>query len=224
MKTASTGQLFFGLLVVALGLGFLLDALNLVDFGSVINDWWPLLIIGVGIASYLSNPRQVLWPAIIVIAGLLLILRELGIVNFNVWSLIWPALLIIFGLNLLFKWSDKKEWKEFDKDKVDIFVAFSGNQARSTTHTFKGGKATALFGGIELDLTDAQIKKSATLDIFTAFGGVDIRVPDGWEIKTSGLPVFGGWEDKTRNPKVDKGAPVLHIAGTCIFGGVSIKN
>jgi hypothetical protein len=81
-----------------------------------------------------------------------------------------------------------------------------------------------LFGGIELDLTDAEMKNGATVDVFTAFGGIDIRVPDGWIIKTSGLPIFGGWEDKTRKPRDANKAPVLNIAGTCLFGGVSIKN
>lgn len=224
MKPASTGQIFVGLLVVALGVGFFLDALNLIDFGSTLATWWPVIIIAIGVASYLSNPRVILWPAIISLSGFLLLLRELGVVIFNVWSLIWPAVLIIVGLSIILRWPKQDRTRVVNDDAVNIFVAFSGNESRSAANNFKGGKATALFGGIELDLTDATIKNEATLDIFAAFGGIDIRVPDGWVIRTSGLPVFGGWEDKTRKPRDSAKAPVLNIAGTCLFGGVSIKN
>lgn len=181
------------------------------------------MVVAIGVASFISNPRVYVWPLLIVVAGVLLQARELGWLEFNVWSLIWPVVVIMFGLSLIFNIGHRGKARNVGDDTIDLFVAFSGTQARSVSHQFTGGRATALFGGIELDLTDAKFKQTATIDLFTAFGGIEIRVPEGWTVVVKGLPLFGGWEDKTRRPK-DKDAPTLVVNGTCIFGGVEIKN
>lgn len=222
--THTIGQTLFGLLVLALGVGFLLDALNLIDFGSAVATWWPLGVVAIGVASFISNPRTYVWPLIIVIVGVLLQIRQLGWLDFSVWSLIWPSVVILFGLSLIFNLGHRDKARSIKEDDVDLFVAFSGTQARSVSDQFGGGKATAVFGGIELDLTDAKLKGTANIDVFTAFGGIDIRVPDGWTVVVKGLPIFGGWEDKTRKPRDAKNAPALVINGTCLFGGVTVKN
>lgn len=218
----SLGEIVFGLLVVIVGVGFLLDVLNIADFSRVLADWWPIFVIIIGLVSLMSNPRVFVWPLLIVAFGVLLQLRELNIVTFNIWGLFWPVAIIIFGLTLLFR-ANRSKPEEADDKMLNMFAGFSGHNVRVTSTDFKGAKATAIFGGIELDLTDATLKKEATIEAFTAFGGIDMRVPDGWRVHVSGLPMFGGWEDKTRSPK-DKNAPILHIKGTCLFGGVSIKN
>lgn len=224
MKPRTIGQTLFGIIVLVLGIGFLLDALNVLNFGSLIATWWPLFIIAIGVASYISNPRMILWPAVIVIVGILLQLRALGVVDFNVWQLIWPSLVILFGLSLLMNHNRVKA-PEVKDDSVSLFVAFAGNETRNQSQSFVGGRATAIFGGIELDLTDAKIKgEAAMIDVFAAFGGVDIKVPDTWIVNVGGLPIFGGWDNKAKRPKEGKNVPTLNIKGTCLFGGVSVKN
>lgn len=218
----SLGEIIFGLAIVAVGAGFMLDALQVADFSQLVGTWWPLAIVLVGVVSFISNPRMFVWPAVIIAIGCLLQVRELGLIVFNVWSLIWPAIIIVFGFSMLFG-RHNKAGAPTDDNAVDIFAAFSGNNVRSTASNFTGGKVSSMFGGVELDLRDAHIKESATLDIFTAFGGIEMRVPEGWVVKVTGLPLFGGWEDKTTAPK-NKQAPTLHIKGTCLFGGVEIKN
>ena len=67
-----------------------------------------------------------------------------------------------------------------------------------------------------------------SLAISTAiFGGVELRIPVGWQIAFRGAPIFGGIEDKTRNARVDDPAcppKTLVITGAVIFGGLEIKN
>lgn len=219
----SLAQLVFGILVVLVGLGFLLDSLNVANFGSIVAVWWPVVIILIGLVSLLSNPRVILWPIIIVAVGLALQLRELGWITFSIWSLLWPLAIIFFGFSILFKGNFTQKKQSYNAAVVDLFAGFSGHEAKNNSDDFKGGKTTAIFGGIGLDLREAKIKKDAKLDVFTAFGGLDLQVPDNWNVEVTGLPLFGGWDDKTRKPK-DKNAPTLHITGTCIFGGVDIKN
>ncbi|HSE29183.1 MAG TPA: DUF5668 domain-containing protein [Candidatus Saccharimonadales bacterium] len=219
----SLGQIVFGLAVIFIGVGFALDALNIVNFSMAASTWWPLFVILAGVVSLISNPRTFVWPLVIIAAGILLQIRELGLLTFNPWGLIWPVIIIIFGASILFKsgaGSKKQDRKEKD---LDLFAGFSGHEAKSSSDDFKGGKATAIFGGIELDLRHAKIKDKASLEVFAAFGGIDIRVPEGWRVEVSGTPILGGWENKTDEPK-EKNAPTLIIQGTCLFGGVSIKN
>lgn len=223
MSTKSFGRILFGLIIAAIGVGFLLDSLDVYNFSHTIKDWWPSLIVIVGILSWFNNPRQFLWPLGIAAAGVLLQLRQFDVVDFNVWGVIWPAAIIIAGVSLMLQRSGGSKPKPINDDEVDVFVAFSGVEAQNQSDSFAGGKITALFGGATLDLRKSKIEDKASIDIFTAFGGVEIRVPEGWRVKTNGLPLFGGWDNKTETPK-DKKAPVLHVQGTCLFGGFEIKN
>ena len=222
MHTKSYGQSFFGLALVAVGTGFLLSSLHIIDLRTTIGTWWPSIIILVGLASLLSNPRLALWPTFIIGLGVLFQLRQLNIIDFNIWNVIWPSAVIIFGLSLVFGRA-KAGSQTSSENRVDTFVAFSGLNAKNDSQEFQGGKMSAVFGGIELDLREAAIKDKAVIEAFSAFGGIEIKVPEGWNVITNGLPLFGGWEDKTKK-STDKSAPTLHIRGTCLFGGIGIKN
>ncbi|SDN95248.1 hypothetical protein SAMN05192558_101413 [Actinokineospora alba] len=78
-------------------------------------------------------------------------------------------------------------------------VALFG-EAKTTDHGehFEHSTVSAVFGGATLDLRDAHIDRSATVDAFALFSGVDVLVPRGWRVSVGGLPIFGGYEDKTR--------------------------
>jgi predicted membrane protein len=98
-----------------------------------------------------------------------------------------------------------------------------------TTQDFQGGQITAVFGGVEIDLTDANMQADeATLDINAIFGGIEIRLPETWQVAFRGTPIFGGISDKTRiRRSTDPSDPrrkVLILSGAVIFGGVEIKN
>ena len=105
---------------------------------------------------------------------------------------------------------------------------FGACERRFTGQHFQTGKATSIFGGLELDFRDADIDDEAVLEVSCVFGGVELRVPETWYVNSRSLPVFGGFEDKTRQTRVEQ-APgakrkTLIITGTVVFGGVEIKN
>jgi predicted membrane protein len=75
---------------------------------------------------------------------------------------------------------------------------FGGIERRVTAQDFQGGHINAIFGGVEIDLTDANMQaEEATLEINAIFGGVEIRVPETWQVAFRGTPIFGGIADKT---------------------------
>lgn len=223
MKTKSFAQILTGLLVLGLGIGFMLDALNIMEFGAAMRTWWPTVIIAISLVALVSNPRMWVWPLATAAFGTLLLLRNFDIVTFNVWSLIWPSIFILVGLSIIFRRGGWDRPNDSGDDAVNATAFFSGQNIRSVSHDFKGGDMSAVFGGIDLDLREANIKDKAVMNVFVAFGGIDVKVPEGWMVKVTGMPIFGGWEDKTKK-STDPKAPVLRINATCAFGGFSVHH
>lgn len=219
----SLPRILIGSGIVFLGVGFLLDGLDVWNFSQFFSDWWPALIILAGLASLYTNPRMPLWPLFIIGAGALILMQNLAVIDVDVWKIIWPTVLIVAGLSFVLRGSFMRPQAVNDKS-TDISLAFSGVESANTSSEYTGGKINAAFGGVELDLRDAKLKNNhAVLEIFVAFGGVEIRVPKEWEVRTNGLPLFGGWDSTASKPSSKK-PPVLEITGTCMFGGVEIKN
>lgn len=112
-----------------------------------------------------------------------------------------------------------------DNATLDAIAVLGGVQRRITAQNFTGGSIYALFGGFQLDLTQAAIAgPQAVLDLSALFGGGEVRVPDGWIIDIQGQSLFGAYTDETRQSVPAPGAPRLVIQGTAVFGGVVIKN
>jgi hypothetical protein len=107
---------------------------------------------------------------------------------------------------------------------MNAVAVFGGCERRVAIQNFQGGRATALFGGIELDFRDADMESEAILEVNCIFGGVEIRVPETWHVHSRSLPVFGGYEDKTSQPHSPGKTKTLIVTGMVIFGGVEIKN
>jgi hypothetical protein len=116
-------------------------------------------------------------------------------------------------------------------DVLEAIAIFGGTERRIKSQSFRGGRATSIFGGVELDFRDANIDgDEATLDINCIFGGVEIRVPATWDVHSRSVPILGGYSDKTgpsspapQDPSGPK-RKTLIVTGTVIFGGVEIGN
>ena len=65
----------------------------------------------------------------------------------------------------------------------------------------------------------------AYLHIAVIFGGANLRIPPNWNLVMRGVPIFGGYSDRTVHPP--SGGPDtknLYIVGAAIFGGVEVRN
>jgi hypothetical protein len=80
-----------------------------------------------------------------------------------------------------------------------------------------------VFGGSELDFTDARFTADTTyITVFCLFGGVNIRVRDGMRTISKALCIFGGVDNRGGTAS-DPNAPLLVVEGLCLFGGVDIR-
>ncbi|PVU82848.1 hypothetical protein DDP54_07345 [Cellulomonas sp. WB94] len=221
MNQRPLSQVLVGLLIVAVGVSALLVQLGAVDLdlGELIATWWPLVIVLAGAAALVSVPRAWIGPVTVIAVGVFLQLSTLGLITVNLWSIVWPIAIILFGLTVLTGLGTRAA----DDKSVNSAVIWWGSERRTTSHDFRGGSLSAIMGGISVDLREADIVDRAEISVFVFWGGVDIKVPPTWRVRVGGLPLLGGWEDKTSQlPGPDAPELVVHI--TAIMGGVDIKN
>ena len=110
-------------------------------------------------------------------------------------------------------------------DRINESVIFSGVNRKLMTKDFQGGKATVIFGGLDLDLTQVDFTGVVTLDLEVGFGGVKLIVPPHWDVRTEMSNIAAGLEDKRmfREGGVDTNK-VLILKGTLLFSGLEIKS
>jgi predicted membrane protein len=112
-------------------------------------------------------------------------------------------------------------------DHVNEVAVFGGVTRQFFSKDFKGGRVTAVFGGAELSFINADIKGTVYMEVNNVFGGSKLVVPSSWTVKHNISAIFGGIEDKRQ---VIPGAggtdpdKVLILHGTCLFGGLEIRN
>ncbi|MBS4536404.1 hypothetical protein GOQ29_12325 [Clostridium sp. D2Q-14] len=214
-----------GIIIIIIGLLLLLNSNGLLNLniGNIISTYWPLVLILAGAYSIMTNKATKIGGIIVLTIGIIFQLRNLDLFNIFNYLEFWPILTIITGIYFIFPFNDK--WNVEQKDKINPVAIFSGLSLRNTSNKFKGGVSTVLFGGIDLDLTQAEIENDelATLDVFVGFGGLDIFVPEDWNVEIKGLPLFGGWDNNTRN-KGDLSLPKLRINCLVMFGGFDVKD
>ena len=219
------GTAILGIGVLAVGAILLLDNFGIMD-GENLFAYWPVLLILVGI-SHLVRPegsRRYLAGFIFIAVGVAILLSNLDLISFDIWDL-WPALLVIAGLSLILKPFRRRGVTIGEDTGVFEATAILGSaNRRLSAADFQGGDAMAIMGGCEIDLRDCGSEGGpAEIDTFAFWGGIEIRVPDDWEVQVRGLALLGGYDDATRTIE-GEGRKVLVISGTAIMGGVEIKN
>ncbi|MFI9270583.1 DUF1707 domain-containing protein [Kitasatospora sp. NPDC052896] len=84
-------------------------------------------------------------------------------------------------------------------------------------------KVVAVFGGVELDLSDAVFESpEVVIEVSAVFGGVEIRVPENVSLVGSGAGIFGGFTVREQTAD-DPYAPVVRVKGAAVFGGCEAK-
>lgn len=220
------GNLLWGILLVAVGLGFAGNAFGLWNFELFFAGWWTLFIIIPCAISMVQNGIQ-LWNAIGLGIGILLLVAAQGYFNAQlVGDLIFPIIIIAIGLSIIFKDQLSKNAKlvrNINKDGLaDYSAVFGGQELNFPGEEFKGASITAVFGSVSLDLREAIINEDIYVSTTAVFGGVDIMVPNNVRVEVSSTPIFGGTANKAMKP-IGENPPTVYVNSTSIFGGTEIK-
>lgn len=225
----SIGRVFAGFMIILIGVIFLFGSLDKLDVGYVFSHYWPMLLVFVGIWQlFAAGGRTPETGIILIVTGTLFMLSYWGILGVNTWKVLWPAVIIGAGLWILLKpriFQRNPSGPGINEDDLGLFTMFSGLNRRIESQEFRGGRASVIFGGVDLDFTGAQLAGGeATVELTAIFGGMDVRVPRSWKVEVNGNAILGGVEDKHRSEIEEENPPKLYIRATAILGGIDIKN
>ena len=83
----------------------------------------------------------------------------------------------------------------------------------------------ALMGGAGLDFREARLGPGVTeVNVLAVMGGIDIIVPPGVTVETSGFGIMGGFDGHSQTvASDDPSSPVLRIRGLAVMGGIDVK-
>lgn len=227
MKKNFLVRAFFGVTIAALGGVLLLRNLEIIKFDSWNVFWgtvWAAGLILAGLMTIFSSRKASLrvWGLLLMTIGVSIGLGAYGVINISVWKIFWPVILIAIGLMVSVGSGGRKRSKKSAADvsgneKIAIFY---GEESR-VKGDYTGGSATAIFGGVDLDLRQAKIKDGAVIDIFTFCGGVSLSLPDDVIVKNEVRGILGGSEDKTVSKSSAK--KTIYLRGECVLGGLEVK-
>jgi hypothetical protein len=237
-------NLWPGLVLIAVGAGLLARELGLLPPGVGFVDLWPVLVVAFGLAQlpHARGASSAFFSLLFVVVGGALLAGNLGYGDF-VATRYWPALLIVLGLSFMFRRRQPcgSDWRErhrhrsehsynrgaviANEDRLDRALRMSGTQIRVESQAWTGGDLSAVASGVELDLRYARLAEGgATLHLHVVMAGIEIRVPDTWQVTSDISPTAGGVDNSTRSTQGDPAAPRLRIVGSVLLGGVDIRN
>lgn len=155
----------------------------------------------------------------------------------NVRKFIWPSIFIIIGLVMILRpWRARRRFVDSlgadagsdsvsstGENVLDVVSIFSSTKKTVLSKEFKGGEIVCVFGGNEINLSQADFASTATLEIAQVFGGTKITIPANWRVQSDVTSIFAGLDDK-RPSVVSQQEPVktLRIIGSNVFGGIEI--
>lgn len=231
-----TGRIMGGLFIVAIGLLLLARQAGM-EFPRWLFSFETLLIAVGAYLGFRHSFRGFGWMIPILIGGFLLL--DDIYPYYDIKHFTWPIIIIGIGLFIIFR-SGKKtpDWKTWDAsqgavenakdDYLDSTVIFGGVKKNIISKNFRGGESVTVFGGTEINLTQADLDGPIVLDLTQVFGGTKLIVPAHWKVQSKDLvAIFGGIDDK-RPPVSNAGAAeaekILILKGTCLLGGIEIKS
>ena len=109
------------------------------------------------------------------------------------------------------------------QENPQMIAVFGGAERKGRFRAGSWIKAVAVFGGVELDLSEAVFDSPELVIHCTAvFGGVEIKVPPHVTLRGGGVGIFGGTDIRQQEGD-GPSAPVVTLKTVCVFGGVEAR-
>jgi predicted membrane protein len=222
------GRIFAGLFIVLIGVLFLFANLDKLDIGYVFSTFWPLILIFIGLWHLVAHEfRRSGFGLVLIAVGVFFLLDSLDVIRGGVWRYFWPLLIIVIGLwivfNPRFRPIRAKTPEHTEKD-LDVSAVFSAVKRQIVSQEFKGGRASALMGAVELDFSQASLAENkATLELSATLGAIELMAPKEWEVVVDCSSILGAVEDKHKTDQTAENRPTLTIIGSAMLGSIEIK-
>jgi len=248
------GKIAAGLLVITFGTLFLLSGLGVNIPTWVFN--WEMILIAIGFIVVIRHKLRSLAGYLMMIVGTLFLFHEWYPEAINmkiIWPIL--VILVGIGMLFKSQRSrsgrfrkhghhhhrfNREHWKQWhdgegfaanlddisQDDFIDAVSIFGGVQKNVVSKKFRGADIVTIFGGNEINLSQADFTDKVVMDVTNFFGGTTLVVPNNWQIKSEVVAIFGGIEDKRQSSQPIPGEPekIVILKGTCLFGGIDINS
>lgn len=181
-------NMFWGLLLIVIGILFLGRNMDWWDFSIFFRGWWTLFLI---VPSFISLIKQenIGSSFLIFFLGILLLLACQDVIDWDIlWKIFVPVIIIVIGLSIQEIKSDFKVTSIFGGVELDLrdvtlkedlmidcFCLFGGVDIRLPENVKLEISGTPIFGGIENKYRNKEDSKvTIYVNHVTIFGGMDL--------------------------------------------------
>jgi hypothetical protein len=200
-------------------LGILLTLSNL-EFGDahIYLRYWPLVLIAIG-AVKIAEPGGRILGAILLVVGASLLANNVEWLRFTIFDL-WPVVLIVAGILVVSNALGLRPAPSLGSGSSSSILAVLSQRRVEVREGER--RVIAFMGGAEIDLPEPQRDRApVVIEALAVWGGVELRVPDGWEVQGEVLPVMGGFEANTRSSA--QPLQKVIVRGLALMGAVVVK-
>ena len=213
-------QLVLGMVTFILGAVFLADSAGMLSAESA-TSLWPIGLVALGLIVVLQpDDANRLVGAVLIIAGVWLLLNNIGLWSYSFWRT-WPYLLMIFGAWMVYRVRRMREWES--ESRIAGFAFLNSLTRQAASGQFEAGEFSAVAGECAVDLGDMTIADGSAetvIDAFVLFGRMTLRVPPGWRVENRILPLLGRVDTVT--PPSAAIGPTIVVQGSAICSKVSV--
>jgi predicted membrane protein len=232
------GRFMTGLVLVSAGALWLAR-----QYGVAVPDWllsWPMILIAIGLIQWVQHAGKKMSAYVLLLIGGIFLAGKF-FPDLNLGRIAWPLVIIVVGLGLIIRSGFSRRKKEeihtsgmsesfglsddnSGEDFLRIQAIFGGVSKSVISKNFKGGQIQCVFGGAELNLERAELQGPAVIELNAVFGGIELRVPADWIVRSEITAILGGVEDARPSQEANADSNrILVLKGLCAFGGVDIK-
>lgn len=245
------GSALVGMLILGAGAVLLLRQLD-VDLPHWLFTW-PMILIVVGLFAAIQTGFRDFGPLVILAVGAFFLSGKIY-PDYSIDRFVIPVVLMAVGLVVILSPRRKFRRREEDVemsapplvateetsqpgeasqpgqtsqpgyDKVEIVSVFGNVKKVIYSKKFSGGEVVSIFGGAELNLSQADITGPVHLEMVQIFGGAKLIVPAHWEVRSEAVAILGGIDDKRPPQTITSPDKVLILEGTVVFGGIEIRS
>ncbi|HEV7922926.1 MAG TPA: DUF5668 domain-containing protein [Thermoanaerobaculia bacterium] len=206
-------KLTLGIFFTALGVLMTLDNLGVPDAGRLLR-YWPVVLIAIGVLLWREN-RTVAVVATAI--GALLLASNARWFRFSLFEL-WPVILIGVGLVIVLRAMGMQP--TLGGGGGSIWAVLTTRKLSLDPRELDGRYIVACMGGAEIDLRDGEGEGDVHIEVLAMWGGIELRVPPGWEVTGNVVPIMGGVEMKTG---AAKGGRRVIVSGLVMMAGMEVK-
>lgn len=208
-------KLVAGIFFTVLGVLLTLDHLDIIDAGRVLR-FWPVVLIVIGLMNLNHVGRRGL--SIVAIAlGTLMVAARAHLIRFSLFDL-WPLVLIGFGVVIVLRALGVSG----PDLRSDLWSVLHTRKVTIDPDKLHGSQIVSFMGGSTIELTNTgEHEGPVIVEVLAMWGGIEIRVPSGWEVIAEAVPVMGGIDIRTAGAP---GGRQLVVRGLVFMAGMEIKN